>query len=57
MYWQAGRKGVMITDTANFRNPNYHLPSDTPDTLDFSFVVQVAQAAAATALEWAEIVE
>jgi Zn-dependent M28 family amino/carboxypeptidase len=57
MYWQAGRKGVMITDTANFRNPNYHLPSDTPDTLDFQFVVQVARAAAATALEWADIVE
>ena len=56
-YWQAGRKGVMITDTANFRNPNYHLPSDTPDTLDFQFVAQVAQAAAATALEWADIVE
>jgi hypothetical protein len=57
MYWQAGRKGVMITDTANFRNPNYHRPSDTPDTLDFKFVAQVARAAAATALEWADIVE
>ena len=57
MYWQAGRRGVMITDTANFRNPNYHLPTDTPDTLDFNFVVQVAQAAAATSLEWADIVE
>ena len=53
MYWQAGRRGVMITDTANFRNPNYHLPSDTPDTLDFNFVVQVAQVTAATVLEWA----
>jgi aminopeptidase YwaD len=57
MYWQAGRKGVMITDTANFRNPNYHLPSDTPDTLDFNFVVQVAQVAAATVLEWADVVQ
>jgi len=57
MYWQASRRGVMITDTANFRNPNYHLPSDTPDTLDFDFVAQVAKAAAATALEWADIVE
>jgi aminopeptidase YwaD len=57
MYWQAGRRGVMITDTANFRNPNYHRPSDTPDTLDFNFVVQVAQVTAATALEWAGIVE
>ena len=57
MYWLAGRKGVMITDTANFRNPNYHLPSDTPDTLDFKFIAQVARAAAATALEWADISE
>ena len=57
MYWQAGRKGVMITDTANFRNPNYHSPSDTPDTLDFKFVAQVARAAAATALEWADVSE
>jgi aminopeptidase YwaD len=57
MYWQAGRRGVMITDTANFRNPNYHRPSDTPDTLDFNFVVQVAQVTAATVLEWADIVE
>jgi aminopeptidase YwaD len=57
MYWQAGRRGVMITDSANFRNPNYHLPTDTPDTLDFNFVVQVAQAAAATALEGADIFE
>jgi hypothetical protein len=47
----------MITDTANFRNPNYHRPSDTPDTLDFNFVVQVAQVTTATALEWTEIVE
>jgi hypothetical protein len=47
----------MITDTANFRNPNYQLPSDTSDTLDFNFVVQVAQVAAATALEWVDIVK
>ena len=57
MYWRAGRKGVMITDTANFRNPNYHLPSDTPGTLDFKFVAEVARTAAATALEWAQISE
>jgi len=25
----------MVTDTAPFRNPNYHRPSDTPDTLDY----------------------
>ncbi len=31
----AGVPAVMVTDTANFRNPNYHKPSDTIETLDF----------------------
>src|SRR5262249_12045370 len=26
------------TDTGNFRNPHYHGPSDTPDTLDYAFI-------------------
>lgn len=26
---------AMVTDTANFRNPNYHQSSDTPGTLDW----------------------
>jgi Peptidase family M28 len=30
----AGLPGVMLTDTANFRNPNYHTPKDTVDTID-----------------------
>ena len=30
----------MVTDTAFFRNPNYHLPSDTIDTLDFTFMAE-----------------
>lgn len=34
-YWAAGYPAVMITDTAFFRNPNYHAPSDTPETLDY----------------------
>jgi hypothetical protein len=25
----------MITDTAFYRNPNYHTALDTPDTLDY----------------------
>jgi len=33
----------MVTDTANFRNPHYHQPTDTPDTLDFSFLTQATQ--------------
>jgi hypothetical protein len=31
----------MVTDTAFFRNPNYHLPSDSIDTLDFLFMAQL----------------
>lgn len=44
---------VILTDTANFRNPNYHKPTDTPDTLDpkrWAAVVRaVAKAASAIA--------
>jgi hypothetical protein len=31
----------MVTDTANFRNPHYHEPGDTPDTLDFERMAEV----------------
>lgn len=34
-FWKAGIPALMITDTANFRNPNYHRPTDLPETLDY----------------------
>ncbi len=34
-YWDLDMTAIMITDTAFFRNPNYHEAGDTPDTLDF----------------------
>jgi Zn-dependent M28 family amino/carboxypeptidase len=40
-YWQAGYDAVMITDTAFYRNPHYHAPSDTPETLDYGRMAQV----------------
>lgn len=40
-YWEFGYDAVMITDTAFYRNPNYHQPSDTIDTLDFSRMKKV----------------
>ena len=40
-FWDAGIPALMVTDTAFFRNPNYHLPSDTPDTLDYGFMAQL----------------
>ncbi|WP_291317429.1 M28 family peptidase [Desulfuromonas sp.] len=30
-FWQAGYPAIMVTDTAPFRYPHYHRPSDTPD--------------------------
>ena len=40
-FWKHGWNAAMITDTAFFRNPNYHLVSDTPDTLDYERMAQV----------------
>ncbi len=40
--WAAGIPALMWTDTAEFRNPNYHGPTDTPDTLDYGFMARVA---------------
>jgi hypothetical protein len=34
-YWAFGYPAVMLTDTAFYRNPNYHAPGDTQDTLDY----------------------
>jgi len=34
-FWKMGFPAVMITDTAFYRNPNYHKETDTIDTLDF----------------------
>ena len=42
-FWDAGWPALMVTDTAFFRNPNYHLPSDTIDTLDFGFMAQLVE--------------
>lgn len=40
-FWQDQLPALMWTDTSEFRNPHYHQPSDTPDTLDYVFLSQV----------------
>jgi hypothetical protein len=35
-FWKFGYPAFMITDTAFYRNPNYHSAGDTPDTLDYA---------------------
>ncbi len=42
-FWDAGLPALMVTDTAFFRNPNYHLSSDTIDTLDFMFMARLVE--------------
>lgn len=42
-FWDAGYPALMITDTSFLRNPHYHQPTDTVDTLDFEFLTKVAQ--------------
>jgi len=42
-FWQEGYPAVMVTDTALFRDPNYHRSSDTIDELDFTRLTRVVQ--------------
>ncbi|MGZ6143187.1 MAG: M28 family peptidase [Myxococcales bacterium] len=46
-FWQVRVPAVMVTDTANFRNPNYHQAGDTPETLDYARMGQVVDGIAA----------
>lgn len=42
-FWEKDIPALFISDTANFRNPNYHTPQDTPDMLDPPFFKGSAQ--------------
>ncbi|WP_233507413.1 M28 family peptidase [Adhaeribacter pallidiroseus] len=35
-YWRMGYSAFMITDTSFYRNPHYHLPTDTLETLNLT---------------------
>lgn len=56
-FWEAGIPAIWITDTANFRNPNYHRPSDTPETIDLDRLSAIVAASAAVLLDGAGILE
>lgn len=40
-FWQEGYPGIMITDTAPFRYPHYHLSSDLPQHLNYERMARV----------------
>ncbi len=42
-----GYNAMMVTDTAFYRNPHYHAPTDLPETLDFSRMAMVVRGLAA----------
>jgi Zn-dependent M28 family amino/carboxypeptidase len=42
-FWDEGYRAVMVTDSAFYRNPHYHLPSDTMDKLDFRRMAELVK--------------
>ncbi len=42
-FWDRGYSAVMVTDTAFYRNPNYHLRSDTMEKLDYGFMSELVK--------------
>lgn len=52
-FWQAGYPAVMVTDTAPFRNPHYHEPTDRPESLDYERFARVVDGLVAVVEELA----
>lgn len=51
-HWSFGKfgyKALMVTDTAFYRNPHYHAPSDLPDTLDYDRMAKIVEGLAGAA--------
>ncbi len=42
-FWQQNYPAIMVTDTALYRNPNYHRASDKPATLDYPRMARVVE--------------
>lgn len=42
-FWRCGYPALMVTDTANFRNPHYHRATDTPETVDCDRMARVVE--------------
>ncbi|MER0485077.1 M20/M25/M40 family metallo-hydrolase [Streptomyces sp. Edi2] len=53
-YWRTARRGLLVTDTANLRNPHYHKATDTLSTLDLDFAADVTRAVAGALIDLAD---
>jgi hypothetical protein len=40
-FWEHGWPALMVTDTAPYRYPHYHRPSDAPDQVDYERLARV----------------
>lgn len=47
-FWALGYPAVMVTDTSFMRNPHYHKPTDTPNTLDYVRMAAVVSGLSST---------
>lgn len=56
-FWRAKLPAIQLTDSANFRNSNYHRPTDVIDTIDFTAVEKTVQTVVITVSALAEIQE
>jgi Zn-dependent M28 family amino/carboxypeptidase len=54
-FWDEGYRAVMLTDTTNFRNPHYHRPTDTLETLNLEFAAKVCCASAGLVVDMARL--
>ena len=43
-FHQFGFPALMVTDTAPFRNPHYHQPTDTPEKVDYASLARITVA-------------
>ena len=42
-FWLHGYPAVLVTDTGEFRDPNYHTATDTPDQVDYDSLTRVVE--------------
>jgi Zn-dependent M28 family amino/carboxypeptidase len=55
LMWYKGTPAIFFTDGANTRNPNYHLSTDLPETINKDFLIANTKLIAATVAILAEV--
>ena len=49
-FWDLGYPALLVTDTSFYRNPHYHGPTDTLETLDLNFMAKVCEGVVAAVM-------